>query len=231
LYDSELKEMIRFFTKLFKKEPVDFSISKQDLRQYLPPNPVIVEAGVCDGSDTEEFATIFPEARIHGFECLPHYFEQSFRRLSKYSNVALYPFALSDALGPVNFHVSTLNGDYSASGSILAPRLHREVHPEIKFDNVISVEAITLDEWASRFNIGHVDFLWLDLQGAELKALHGAETLLRNVKAIFTEVSLIETYNDVPLYDEVKSFLSDRGFRIAKEYLPYKDMGNVFFVR
>jgi 2-O-methyltransferase len=226
--------MIKFFKSLFqrKAEPnTELSIDKQELRHYLPENPVIVEAGMFDAADTEEFAQVFPTGKIHGFECLPFYYDLSCKRLSKYTNVATYPVALSDTAGELDFYVSTLKGELSASGSLLAPKLHQEVHPEVKFNERIKVKAVTLDEWAAQHGISRVDFLWLDLQGAEIKALQGAEKLLENVTGIFTEVSLIETYENVPLYEEVKTFLTSRGFKIAKEYLPYKDMGNVLFLK
>lgn len=223
--------MTSFLKRFFRRNEDEFSVSKRELKKYLPARPVIVEAGICDGTDTEEFARYFPKASIHGFECLPHYFETAKLRLSKYNNINIYPFALNDKSGEETFHVSTLNGEFSASGSILAPHRHRDVHPEIKFDQKIIVQTLSLDDWRSRYNIERVDFLWLDLQGAELKALHGAEKVLPDVKAIFTEVSLIETYENVPLYEEVRSFLNNRGFRIVREYLPYKDMGNVLFVK
>ncbi len=223
--------MIKFLKSILKKRAAEFSIPKEDLIKYLPQRPIIVEAGICDGTDTLEFAKIFPEGKIHGFECLPHYLQLATQRLSQYSNVALYPFALNDTSADVEFHVSTLKGEFYGSGSLLAPNLHKTVHPEIKFDRQIKVKSISLDDWMVEYKIDHVDFLWLDLQGAELRALHGANKILKDVKAIFTEVSLIETYKDVPLYGEVKSFLKDRGFNIAKEYLTYRDMGNVLFVK
>lgn len=195
--------MIEFFKNIFRKKNSEFSIPKQELKPFLPENPVIIEAGICDGTDTEDFAHHFPGATIHGFECLPYYFESASKRLSKFENVKLYPLALSDTSGELDFYVSTLHDNFYGSGSLLPPHLHQDVHPDIKFNQRIKVKSISLDEWAKEYQIDRVDFLWLDLQGAELKALHGAEKILKDVSAIFTEVSLIETYENVPLYDEV----------------------------
>jgi 2-O-methyltransferase len=226
--------MINFLKNFFKREqrqPDNLSIDKRELKMYIPENAVIIEAGMFDAADTEDFARVFPAGKIHGFECLPHYYDLSCKRLASYSNVATYPLALNDAVGELDFYVSTTNGELSASGSLLAPKLHQEVHPHVKFNERIKVKAITLDQWAVEYGIPQVDFLWLDLQGAEIRALQGAEKVLQNVKGIFTEVSLIETYENVPLYEEVKTFLQSKGFRIEKEYLPYKDMGNVLFLK
>lgn len=207
------------------------SISKKELIKYLPINPVIVEAGICDGSDTEEFAINFPFANIHGFECLPYQFSIARERLSKYPNVTIYPYALNEISGIFDFFVSKIDQKYSASSSLLKPELHEDVHPHVQFDETIKVQCLTLDEWADKHNITRVDFLWLDLQGAELSALRGANQILKQVKVIYTEVSLIETYKGVPLYTEVKDYLNLHGFIVEKKYLNYKDMGNVLFIR
>lgn len=222
---------MNFINRIFQNKPPEISIEKRDLKKILPPNPVILEAGVCDGLDTEEFARVFPDGQIYGFECLPHYFELAAKHLEKYPNVRIYPFALNNHSCELDFYVSTRKGQFYGSGSILKPKLHKEVHPEILFEEKIRVQAITIDDWAAKYNIAKVDFFWLDLQGAEIKALEGAEKILMTTKAIFTEVSLIETYQNVPLYLEIKSFLYSKGFKIHREFLPFKDMGNVLFLK
>jgi FkbM family methyltransferase len=220
----------RLLGKFWKKE-VLISLDKIELLNYLPTNAVIIEAGAFDGEDTEDFAKCLPNSQIHSFECLPEYYEIAKTRIQNYSNVHLYPLALSDKSELLDFYVSTRHGELSASGSILQPKLHKEVHPEIKFEKKIKVQTTSIDDWSAEYQIEHVDFIWLDLQGAEMKALKGASHTLANVKAIFTEVSLIETYEAVPLYDNLKAFLFSKGFKVEREYLPYQDMGNVFFVK
>jgi FkbM family methyltransferase len=222
---------MNFLNRLLKKKAVEIEIDKRNLISFLPSHPVILEAGVYDGRDTEEFAKILPQANIYGFECLPYYYEVATKRLEAYPNVSLYPIALSDKSEVLDFYVSTRQGEMTASSSILKPRLHTKVHPEVKFESRIKVQAVSVDDWADKCQIGKIDFMWLDLQGAELRVLKGANKSLVEVKAIFTEVSLIETYEAVPLYRDLKSFLLTKGFEVEREYLPYDDMGNVFFVK
>jgi 2-O-methyltransferase len=223
--------MLNRIRRIFQKKSPQFSITKGELKQILPDDAVILEAGVCDGRDTLEFANEFPRGTIYGFECEPNFYKEATLKVGSRNNVKLFPLALSDKDGLVSYHVSILNNSITGSGSILPPKLHTEIHPDIKFPTVITVEATTIQNWAIKNNVQRIDFMWLDLQGAELKALHGAGEILDSVSAIFTEVSLIETYDGVPLYGELKRFLSTRGFRVEREFLPYKDMGNVFFVR
>jgi len=58
-----------------------------------------------------------------------------------------------------------------------------------------------------------VDVLVLDTQGAELLCLKGAESTLPNVQYIETEISTRPVYEGGVLYDELKAWLNERGFR------------------
>jgi hypothetical protein len=69
------------------------------------------------------------------------------------------------------------------------------------------------------------------MQGAEYRVLASSPEILKTVKVLFTEVSLIETYSEVLLYPEFKTWLEKQGFEMVLEDLPYDDMGNVLFVR
>ena len=65
----------------------------------LPKNPVIIEAGVYDGSDTAWFATKFPEGQIYGFEPLDEPFNMAYNRLNHFPNVTLSKYALGPKTG------------------------------------------------------------------------------------------------------------------------------------
>jgi FkbM family methyltransferase len=228
---KKIKAWLKRFFVPAKPVP-EVAIRKADLFRYLPEDAVIVEAGMYDASDTIDFAQVFPKGHIHGFECLPQHFRKASELLKPYPNVSLYPQALSDKNETLDFYVSTLSDNvYYGSGSILPPKLHTTIHPHVHFKETVQVEAVSLAWWAEANNITRVDFLWLDLQGAELKVLQGAGPLLDNVKAIFTEVSLMEMYDKAPLYQELRAFLESKGFRVEREYLAYEDMGNVLFIR
>ena len=64
-----------------------------------------------------------------------------------------------------------------------------------------------------------VDFIHMDVQGAELKVLEGAKDNLSKVKAIWLEVSDIKLYENQPLRIEVENFMKDNGFYLYKTVL------------
>lgn len=199
------------------------------LQKHLPKNPKILEAGACDGKDTLQMAVLWPNGIIYAFEPVPELYKKSENYIGTIENVQLFPYALSNKSGMIEINVS--GGISEASSSILNPKLHLELHPEVTFEKSISIESITIDQWRMKYNIPNIDFLWLDLQGAEHLALAGAEDTLKSVKLIFTEVNLVENYSGTMLYKDLKMWLASHGFEVFKEFLDYEDGGNVLFIK
>lgn len=198
-------------------------------REFLPPRPVIVEAGAHGGGDTVRLARAWPQGHIHAFEPVPPLFQKLSARVRGAPNVSCYPLALAETVGTADIFVS--GGASDASSSLLKPTGHMIEHPRVSFNQVVNVAVTTLDNWARDQHIDTVDFLWLDLQGGELAALRGGLSLLTRVQVVYSEVSLKPMYDGGPLYPEFRAWMAARGFTVVREKLPYPDMGNVVFAR
>jgi FkbM family methyltransferase len=74
------------------------------------------------------------------------------------------------------------------------------------------VELTSLDAWAKEACISDLDFLKLNVQGAELEILRGAESLLPRVTGIMVEVSFVESYAGRPMFSDIDGFLRRQGF-------------------
>lgn len=204
-------------------------VSKKYIAQFLPEKPVIIEAGAHKGYDTIEMKQQWPHAIIHSFEPLESLYRDLLNNVKNLNAVTCYKLALSNKNGTASFFVSSGQGD--GSSSLLQPKEHLTIHPNVLFKEKIDVQTITLDTWAQKNNITKVDLLWLDLQGSELDVLKASPMIVQTVQVIYTEVSLLETYSEVPLYPEFRSWLEQQGFSVVREELPWQDMGNVLFVR
>lgn len=204
-------------------------ISKVILRKYVPKNPVMIDCGAHDGKDSVELTGVL-KGTIHCFEPVNNLYERLKQRTKKYPGIFTYQIALSDKNGVEEFFLS--EGESDASSSLLPPLSHLKDHPETLFREKVIVETLTLDAWAAKNGIDHVDLLWLDMQGFEMNMLQAGKQILNTVKVIHTEVSTRETYKGVALYTEYKSFLKSEGFEVVLEAIPNGwDMGNVLFVR
>ena len=69
----------------------------------------------------------------------------------------------------------------------------------------------------------------LDLQGEELLALKGAEESLKDCKSLMIEVSKKRFYSGGVLWNEIKEWLSKKGFYQTRE--PENDEDDILFVK
>lgn len=210
--------------------------SFQYIKQYIPTKPIIVEAGAFDGHETQRMLTVWPEATIHAFEPMPGAFAKFKENTLHLPNVHHYQIALSDTTGTSELYVAEKPdrpGMPTQASSLLMPK-ERLLHSPIQFPYTISVPTITLDDWAQKYTIPHVDLLWLDMQGYELNALTAACAVLKTVSAIYTEVGFIENYAGQAQYPEVKTWLENKGFVMIGRDFPEqttKYFGNALFVK
>ena len=58
----------------------------------------------------------------------------------------------------------------------------------------MQVSVRSLDSWAEEFGVGSVDFIWMDVQGAEVDVIRGGAHLLGSTRFLYTEYSDEELY-------------------------------------
>lgn len=202
------------------------------IASHLPANPVILEAGVANGVNTEEMARFWNGSIIHGFEPVPKARELAVSRLKDLEDrVFIHPYALGNAASTLTMNVSG-GGDASQtqSSSLLKPTGHLDEYDFVEFKETIDVEVVRLDDWAANAGVEHVDFIWLDLQGYELVALQGAPQLLRSASALHIEVSHLPLFEGGVLYPELREWLGARGFE-PKVDATFRLGGNMLFTR
>ncbi|UCE75463.1 MAG: FkbM family methyltransferase [Methanomassiliicoccales archaeon] len=114
--------------------------------------------------------------------------------------VRLYELAISDKNGGETFYMSAgqesevMPEGWDLSGSIRKPKNHLIVHPWCRFEKNIVVQTKTLDTWCIENGIEKIDFVWMDVQGAEIDVIRGGKNALRNTHYLYTEYSNRELY-------------------------------------
>jgi 2-O-methyltransferase len=194
----------------------------------------ILEAGCAEGGDTREFCHLLPNATIYGFEPDPRLYEEIQQKTATYNNLKFFDLALSDTVGETSFHLANreVGNDVTpwGSSSLLEPKLHKEFHEDIKFTSSITVKTTDIDSWAKSNNVNSIEFMWLDLQGAEPLVLKNCN-ILSTTSMVFSEVSLIELYDGCVLYKDYAKMMDEKGFVPIIEQLPWEDAGNILFVK
>lgn len=114
------------------------------------------------------------------------------------------------------------------SGSIRRPTGHLNEHKWCNFENSLEVPVQRLDTWAASRGIQHVDFIWADVQGAEMDLIAGGVETLKLTTYFYTEYSQSELYEGqapletiqaaLPNYDLIQRFQHDALFEIKSSH-------------
>ena len=127
---------------------------------------------------------------------------------SRFPGVFIENAVVSDRVETVTFHRSN-NGQ---SSSFLEFGTHSHHHPQVHYVEEFTVETQLLGDILGNYNIPY-NFVNLDIQGVELKALKGMESYLPSIKYIYTEVNADYVYKDCAIVSELDEYLGRFGFR------------------
>ena len=190
---------------------------------------VILDIGSCEGEDSIRYSRRFPSARVFAFEPLPdnqHLISANLTRFAA-TNVELVPLALSDQQGEATFHVSSgrprelfcgEEWNYgNKSSSLLPPSGQDPMYGWIEFREKIIVSTDTLESFCRTRRIERVDFIHMDVQGAEHLVLAGAGSMLAQIGTLWMEVSDKELYQGQILRADMESFMRAHGFALGFE--------------
>lgn len=190
-------------------------IAPKVLRQkYNLRFDTIVHVGASVGEELADYAE-HGARRIFWVEPRQEAVKQLRSQINQFPDVdnRIIPQAAGDKAGSALLHISN-NGQ---SSSLLKPGTHLTAYPHITFDYDTVVEVETLDHMAAKAGFANipVDFLNIDVQGAELSVLRGATDLLANVSAVYCEVNFDALYVDCALFWEISRFLHQHDFICA----------------
>jgi len=134
---------------------------------------ICVDVGANVGFYTMGFAKRASRGAVHSFEPVPlNYHVLAVNALANgLSNVIVNNCAVGDKIGEVDFCIA---GDSAYSSLVDTGRK--------AIAEIIKSRIITLDAYLFEHNLPGIDILKVDVEGAELSVLRGAETLLANPK-------------------------------------------------
>lgn len=126
----------------------------------------------------------------------------------------------------LDFHIAS-NGE---SSSLLELGSHATSYPQITFQSTIKVQTKRLDEIIPKEQFAN--FLNVDVQGVELKALEGLGPRISEFNWVYTEVNKKEVYKDCTKIVEIDEYLSKFGFsRIATRWVYGKGWGDALYAQ
>lgn len=168
--------------------------------------------------------------RILFVEANPNVFIRLQANVAAFPQVKAVQCAISERNGTEVLHVT----NFDASSSILPLKRHLDIYPSIQEEAQVAVTCRTLDlllheihEPADQYN-----FINIDIQGAEVRALSGAIATLKHIDAINSEVNFEELYAGGALIHDLDAFLASQSFhRVAASTPHHPSWGDAFYVK
>ena len=159
------------------------------------------------------------QKKVIWIEANPKIFNDLNQNIQEYYNQKAYNYLLSNVDNELKeFNISNNDGASSSIfkfGNLSIGNESQWKERNLKMVDVIKLKSISLDTFVeeNKIDIELYNHWVLDLQGAELLVLNGAENSLKKCKSIFIEVSQGEVYKDGAQWNEIKSFLHKKNFK------------------
>lgn len=148
-------------------------------------------------------------AEVIGFEPITEECERLNASTGFPESIKYLPYAIGDGRSHT-LHITNL----PMTSSLLEPDSEtlNLFHYLGDFTQVVNRESLETKRLDDLPGLGLIDFMKLDIQGAELMALENATTMLASTSVVQCEVEFVELYKGQPLFAEVDSFLRSQGF-------------------
>ena len=168
----------------------------------------ILDVGAATGEYSKAARFVFPQAQVYAFEPIPRSCEELRRLATKDNYITVFELALSSRNEKTSFHYNQFS--FSSSLLQMAER-HTTEFPATRNETLISIECRRLDS-LSEIRLTSPAFMKIDVQGAELQVLYGAESLLREFAAVTLEVNYEKFYEGQAVISEVLALMNRNGF-------------------
>lgn len=177
----------------------------------------ILEIGALPLGQPEPFHSLiplFPGTRIDAFEVDPDLCEKL--NAKAINGLVYHPIALGKKEEERPFYMTRhpmCASLYKSNEKLIERYNNMEVAMP---KDVGTIKTVSLDHFVATNSLPAVDFIKIDIQGAELDVFRGGISTLKNVLAIVTEVEFLPLYEDQPLFGDVQQFLAKSGLAFHK---------------
>jgi len=180
-------------------------------RLATTPRATILYVGANVGQHIPALRGISRGGHIYAFEPDRRAYATLAEKFGQDNDVTLIPLAVADRAEPRQFYVN----ESSVTSSLLPwnpGSLYRAAH--YRTAQIATVPTTTLDQFCLGMNTFEIELLFMDVQGGELLALHGAAGLLRcpAIKLIYGEVLFCDIYEGAPSFCDIYSYVTRYGY-------------------
>lgn len=182
----------------------------------------VVDIGANRGQFSLAVRRWVTQARVISFEPLPGPAAVFRLVFSGDDRVRLHQAAIGPRPEQMTMHIS---GRDDSSSLLPISSVQTNIFPGTREVATVVVRVVPLDEFVSADDLPAPAMLKLDVQGFELEALMGCESLLQNFEWVYCECSFVELYAGQKMASEVIDWLASRDFGLHGVYNLAYDRG------
>jgi FkbM family methyltransferase len=182
------------------------------IARFVQPDDVLLDVGAHAGSWTRPLSKLVGRGHVYAFEALPYYAEvlKLTAKLLNLKNVTVLNRAVTDHNGRLKLTWQDTRGKHLSGLTHIAG-----VSEDTR--NAICVDGITLDAFIASHRVrSRVAFVKVDVEGAELMVVHGAEKTIEQFRPVFY-LEIVATYCQRYGYQPVDVF----DFFSTRQYCAY----------
>jgi FkbM family methyltransferase len=169
----------------------------------------VLHLGASTGQERKEYDN-YCKGDVLWVEAIPSVYLELVKNIEPYKNQRAFNACLSNVDNDeVVFNVSN---NESQSSSMLELGTHLLIHPEVHYIEQITMKTKRVDTLFNGYSFKNINFLNVDLQGAEHLAIEGMGDLIKNIDYALLEVNMKETYKGCMLIPDLDYFMMQRGF-------------------
>ena len=173
-YQFEMDLRLGRLQKIFYLKPGSYEPeTERFIRQHVKPGMTVLDVGANTGYMTILLAdAVGANGRVHSFEPMRANYELLRKNVQSngLNQAHLHNFALSDRNGEATLHIDPGNDGGNTIGNVAGESWDGHM--------AVTVATETLDGFLERVGIGKVDFIKIDVEGAESLVFAGARKLL-----------------------------------------------------
>jgi FkbM family methyltransferase len=230
---------LRFDDAWFRKIKMSAVPVQKYLLDFFDPKDALkfFDIGSCDGKDSIAYSMQFPNATIYAFEPVDSNYREILKNIKTSGSTKIIPLnlAMGKQKGVLPLYLSSTDVNQLPSGtgsaqahefgnkssSLLEPLLVKKYYPWLNFEKKIEVKVETIADFCESLQIEAIDFIHLDVQGAEQMVLEGAGDFIYKIKFIWLEVSKVSYYKSQPVASDIFKFMRSKGFMLLNDQLNY----------
>lgn len=168
-------------------ELVDYLYNKTEKKSLT-----VFDVGTNRGLYIDMFLEKPIKSTIHSFEPIQTLYSDLEGKYGQKENVFLNKLCVSDSVGEVTFH-ELLNPETDGCSSIIERPVFKQRNWPYR---TYTVNSVTIDDYCKNNKINHIDFLKIDVEGAEFSVVLGCQKMLEQGSVDMIQFEYGNTFDD-----------------------------------